>query len=138
MLTIQTIASLADMAGDDFTWDGVVGSSRPGSAHRRGLAAWMDDAQGHMCAFCGEESSALEFCHIVTRGNKREADGTLTPRTSDTGLGWLPRNIARGCRPCNLDQLARGPIVQWERIARPDLIQGEWVAAPILRSMGKR
>jgi hypothetical protein len=132
MLTETLIANMADMAGPEFTWEGVRGSSRPPSAVKRGLAQYMDAIVQGCCFYCGETEGSpidngLEFCHIVSRG----------PGKSDSGKGWIPGNIGRGHKSCNLIMEARGPVVPLSDIARPDLIPMEWLPAKELRMLGQ-
>jgi hypothetical protein len=138
-LTMNMIQALTAMAGDDFTWRGIGGTSRPASATRRGLRAYLYAVQGTRCADCGQYESnpaALEFCHVVSRG--------LSARTSDEGKGWTVGNLFLGHRVCpttdgtvrgNKAQQMRGPVVLPEHLTRPDLVADWWPTVPELKRM---
>lgn len=131
------IQALVDLAGANFAWQGVGGTSRPASATRRGLRVFLYAAQGTRCADCGEREAnpaALEFCHVVSRG--------LGAATSDEGKGWTPGNIFLGHRVCPSDpmrgnkaQQMRGPVVWPEHVTRADLIMDWWPTVPELKRM---
>lgn len=120
MLTNTDHNLLIVAAGPTFSWP--TPSSRPTSDIRAGLFAWLKDACGNVCAFCGEEG-VTQACHIVSAGG-------------DGRRGYVPGNIAMGCDDCNETDRAAGPIVEYATILRPDLIPTEWPVNSELRKLG--
>lgn len=117
-------AALVAMAGTDFTWLATSGTHRLTSDARVGLAAWLTDAQGSTCAFCGDSLGGKpELCHIVSGGEMRK--------------GFLAPNIAMGCRDCNEIDSKAWKVIGYESIARADLVQIEWPDTPYLASLGR-
>jgi hypothetical protein len=133
-LTAARHAELVLIAGPDYTYPGVRGSSRPGSDVRTELRADLVERQGNLCPVCGDALRFAQFNHVVSRGNKVKG-----------GLGHMPENLFAGCATCNLDCALRfgevtedgmvkdGGVIPFEHFARPDLIPSEWTPFPILR-----
>lgn len=124
MITASDVDRFTAMAGPDFLWAGVRGSSRPASDVRTALREDLKARQGGLCFACGEAlGDEGEFCHIVSRGPKR--------------LGWMPGNIGIGHAVCNERQKLSGEIVPVSDMVRPDVVPTEWTPFPILRKIGK-
>jgi len=121
MLTDTFIATLADMAGDDFTYPGVTGDSRLPTRYgkagnpRIGLRLWLAVEQGGICPACGDAlDESAEYFHIVSRG----------PQVR----GFIPGNVIVAHSVCNTRAKDRGPIVWTADLARPDLVPLTWPA----------
>ncbi len=132
-LTALSHAALVTLAGPDYTYPGVSGSSRPPASYRKALRADLLARQGGICPVCGDEAEAAQFNHVVSRG-----PGVL---------GFMPLNVFAGCAVCNLRCAVRfgtvddegrvldGGIIPLSAFARPDLIPGEWAPVPMLKAL---
>ena len=141
MLTTTKHAELITHAGPSLMWEnGKLGKTgqpllgtRPRSDTRRGLRAWLYRESQGLCVFHGgpvrwEET---ECCHIVATGPTQDVNGKRIRR------GWVPGNIAIGCRACNEAHAVRyGAVVPMDAIARPDLIPDVWPGETALRDLG--
>lgn len=108
----SVIDYFVSLAGPEFEWS-IIRGSRPGcSGYRKGLRQYLYTFQRSTCAFCGnyERLDYMEMCHIVP---KRGMDA-----------GYLPGNIALGCRKCN--ESHGDNVVPYSAISRPDLVAISW------------
>lgn len=132
-LTQADIERFAALAGPDFAWNGVKGTSRPAADVRTQLRLWLVKAQDGICPVCGDDMAgrAVEFNHVVARG----------PMVK----GFTSGNVFAGCASCNAatkplydetGALISGiEILPLFHFARPDVIPNEWPAFPYLRSL---
>jgi hypothetical protein len=121
MLTDSIIAENVALAGPDFTWAGVSGTSRVPNTVRKELRADLAARQGFICFVCGDTlDGSAEFNHIVSRGPGNK--------------GWRVGNIAIGHSACNTRCKDAGPVVTLAQIARPDVVPMEWTPFPVLKA----
>ena len=111
-------------AGPAFTWDATTGTSRPEVTLRAGITDFLREYAENLCAFCGEDATTGEVCHLVSGGKGRK--------------GWIETNLAWGCDDCNDIDGARGPVVSFATILRADLVPTSWEDGPTLRARGER
>jgi hypothetical protein len=126
MLTKADVARLSALAGDDFDYAAVRGSDRPSTSYnggnpRMGLRTYLHAQQGGICVECGKPVAldVAETAHVVSRGPKVK--------------GFMPGNLMALHPACNTAQKDRGPIVDPDTLARPDLVVMSW---PVPKASG--
>lgn len=109
MLT-DAIALATALAGPDYRWEHAQAPTQVDSKHRRGLTLLLTQAQGGLCAACGDAlEGPVNLCHIVA--------------SRISGRGLMPGNIYVGHVGCNDDDSkVFGDIVPVSSMVRPDLI----------------
>jgi hypothetical protein len=109
-LTAAHAAAVA-YAGPDYRWTGSpIGSKR--SDEIAGLTSLLLDAQGGLCAACGDTfdaGEAVQLCHLVA--------------SRKSGFGVAPGNVYAGHIGCNDDDYkVYGDIVPLDSLNRADLV----------------
>lgn len=137
------VASLKDSS--PYAWGGESGDSRPSNRHpaggspRKGIVAYLSDAQRGMCPHCAESLTTpvggflrpVDACHVVGSGPQRR--------------GFVVGNIYAGHSACNLDASRRvstdTPLTAIHNGYRltlsladflaPEVIQTEWPVSSV-------
>lgn len=129
MLTRERYNLLIAMAGAQFLWGGQY--ARPASNLRPGLYAFLKEYAKSFCVFCEAYDDNGEICHIVSGTSTVNSEGRQR-------RGYIQGNIGYGCRMCNEIQAIDGRIVDYDSIARPDLIPVIWPDNAALKTRTER
>ena len=126
MLTNETLAMLAIMAGPNHDWGGKY--ARPHSDVRTGLADFIYRYADGTCVFCESPVTREDFevCHLISAGG-----------TGQARRGFVPGNLASGCGRCNQKHAFMFTDIPMAEVKRPDLVPTVWPSTVELRHAGR-
>lgn len=121
------IAHNVTLAGDDFSWSAVRGTSRPaGGTDMQGYRVWLWKQQEGLCAACGESLAITEgeVAHVVSNHG-----------SPSKGRGYVAGNAYMSHDTCNADDWdVFGAIVPADSFVRGDLVPLTYPSRKVMRA----